>query len=218
MKPIAIIFDLDGTLIDNNSYHIEAWKIFYEKIGKSYSEEEYLKNINGRINKDIFNYIFNRVLPEEELKQYDFEKEKMYRQLYSTDIKPIKGLLDFLEETQLSGIKMAIATSGQWPNINFMFENIPIRKYFDAVIDASQIIKGKPNPEIFLKAAIALNADPTKCLAFEDSIAGIRSAKDAGMKVIGLATTHTKEEISLADYIIDDYSQINLKTIDTIFA
>ena len=93
MKPEAVIFDLDGTLIDNNSYHIEAWKIFYEKIGKEYSKEEYLKNINGRINKDIFNYIFQTTLTADEIKNYDAEKEAMYRDLYQP-VNFINGLLN----------------------------------------------------------------------------------------------------------------------------
>ena len=214
MKPEAVIFDLDGTLIDNNSYHIEAWKIFYEKIGKEYSKEEYLKNINGRINKDIFNYIFKTTLTADEIKNYDAEKEAMYRDLYAPHIQPIKGLIHFLEQLQNAAIPMAIATSGQSPNINFMFDNLPLKKYFASVIDATQIANGKPHPEIFLKAAASVHAEPQFCIAFEDSIAGIRSAKDAGMKVIGLATTHAREEISEAHYVINDYSEISLATIE----
>lgn len=213
MKPQAVIFDLDGTLIDNNSYHIEAWKIFYKKIGREYSVEDYLKNINGRINRDIFNFMFGGGLTEDEIKRYSEEKEAMYRELYAPYIQPIKGLTVFLEELQYASVAKAIATSGQGPNIDFMFQHVNIRQFFAAVVDATQITKGKPDPEIFLKAAADVQADPSKCIAFEDSVAGIRSAKSAGMKVIGLATTHTREEIYEADYIINDYTEINLLQI-----
>ena len=210
MFPEAVIFDLDGTLIDNNSYHIEAWKIFYNKIGKPFSKEEYTKNINGRINSDIFNYIFDTILSSEEIDLYSTEKEALYRELYEPHIKPINGLIDFLEELENEKIPKAIATSGLTPNINFMFEHVPIKKYYADVIDASQISKGKPHPEIFLKAAAAVKANPENCVAFEDSVAGIRSAKAAGMKVIGLTTTHIAEDIKEADLIIKDYTEISL--------
>ncbi len=210
MFPEAVIFDLDGTLIDNNAYHIEAWKVFYDKIGKPFTKEEYTKNINGRINRDIFNYVFNTTLTPELIEEYSHEKEAMYRDLYKPHIQPIKGLINFLEELEKAKIPKAIATSGLIPNINFMFENVPIKNYFFSVIDASQITKGKPHPEIFLKAALSVNAIPSNCVAFEDSVAGIHSAKAAGMKVIGLTTTHTAEEVKEADLIIKDYTEISL--------
>lgn len=210
MFPEAVIFDLDGTLVDNNPYHIEAWRAFYNKIGKPFTKEEYTKNINGRINRDIFNYVFNTTLAPELIEEYSQEKEAMYRDLYKPHIKPIDGLLDFLEELEAAKIPKAIATSGLAPNINFMFEHVPIQKYFFGVIDASHVTQGKPHPEIFLKAAISVNAVPSDCVAFEDSVAGIRSAKAAGMKVVALTTTHTAEEVKEADLIIKDYTEISL--------
>ena len=134
----------------------------------------------------------------------------MYRELYKPHIKPINGLIDFLDELEREKIPKAIATSGLSTNINFMFEHVPIKKYYAQVIDASQVTKGKPHPEIFLKAAASVNAEPKNCVAFEDSVAGIRSAKAAGMKVVGLTTTHTAEEIKEADLIIKDYTEISL--------
>lgn len=210
MFPEAVIFDLDGTLINNNPYHIEAWKVFYNKIGKPFSKQEYTKNINGRINRDIFNYIFNTTLSPDLIEVYSNEKEALYRELYKPHIKPINGLIDFLDELENEKILKAIATSGLAPNINFMFEHVPIKKYYANVIDASQITNGKPHPEIFLKAAASVNADAKRCVAFEDSVAGIRAAKAAGMKVIGLTTTHTAEEVHEADLVITDYTEISL--------
>ena len=210
MYPEAVIFDLDGTLVDNNAYHIEAWKAFYDKIGMPFSLEEYTQNINGRINRDIFNYVFNTTLTPEKIEEYSNEKEALYRELYAEHIKPINGLINFLKELEEAKIPKAIATSGLIPNINFMFEHVPIKNYFFSVIDAEQITHGKPHPEIFLKAAIAANAVPSNCVAFEDSVAGIQSAKAAGMKVIALTTTHTAEDLKEANLIIKDYTEISL--------
>jgi len=210
MFPGAVIFDLDGTLIDNNAYHIMAFQAFYDKIGKPFSLDEYKQHINGRVNREIFNYIFDTTLSPEKSEAYSNEKEAMYRELYAQHIKPIDGLIDFLEELEKADIPKAIATSGIIPNINFMFEHVPIKDYFGSVIDSTQIMHGKPHPEIFSKAATAVNALPSDCVAFEDSVAGIRSAKAAGMKVVGLTTTHTVEDLKEADLIIKDYMEISL--------
>lgn len=214
MRPAGIIFDLDGTLIDNNFYHIESFKEFYKRMNMEFSYEDYTANINGKINKVIFPYILKRELSEEEITKYDDQKESLYRELYAPHIKPIDGLLDFLETLKKENYPLAIATSGLPPNINFMFDNIAIRHYFIDVVNASNITQGKPHPEIFLKAAKSINADPEKCVAFEDSVAGIRSAKAAGMKVIGITTTHTAEEIQEAHKVIQDYTQITTRDLE----
>ncbi len=208
MKPQGIIFDLDGTLIDNNAYHIEAWKAFYKKMGLQFSVDEYKNKINGRISKAIFPYVLNKELSDDEISVYDNEKESLYRQLYASHIRPVGGLINFLEQLHKECYPMAVATSGLPPNIDFMFENIDIKKYFRAIINASNITTGKPHPEIFLKAAEALLVNPKKCIAFEDSVAGIRSAKAAGMKVVALTTTHAAEDVQEADLIINDYTEI----------
>jgi beta-phosphoglucomutase len=210
MYPQAVIFDLDGTLIDNNAYHIKAFEAFYNKIGKKFSLEEYKQHINGRMNREIFDYVFNTTLNPEQSEAYTNEKEGLYRELYAEHIKPIDGLIDFLEELEKANVPKAIATSGIVPNINFMFERIPIRNYFHSVIDSTQITTGKPHPEIFLKAALSVNAVPSACIAFEDSVAGIKSAKAAGMKVVVLTTTHSAEDMKDADLIIKDYTEISL--------
>ncbi len=213
IKPEAVIFDLDGTLIDNNAYHIEAWKVFYKKIGREFTMDEYTTKMNGRINRDIFNYIFNRQVTDNEEQNFTNEKEALYREYYAPHIKPIPGLTDLLQQIKQAAIPMAIATSG-WPvNIDFMFQHVPIKQYFNNVVDATGITNSKPYPEIFLKAAAAVSAKPVNCIAFEDSVAGVRSAKAAGMKVVALTTTHTKEDLHEADVIIKDYTEINLSTL-----
>jgi beta-phosphoglucomutase family hydrolase len=204
-KTKAVIFDLDGTLIDNNSYHRQTWEKYLEKIGKRISEEEFNAHLNGRTNLDAVRYIFGKEISEEKATQYTLEKEALYREIYQPFIKPVSGLMAFLEILKNKNIPMAIATSGIQPNIDFMFENILIKKYFTAVVNSSHIKKGKPDPEIYLKVASLLNVQPKNCLVFEDAVVGIKSAKAAGMKVIAVATTQPKEELGEADLIVDDY-------------
>jgi len=204
-KTQAVIFDLDGTLIDNNSYHRQTWEKYLEKIGKKISEEEFNANMNGRTNEDAIKYIFGKDISNEDSLKHTLEKESLYREIYKPFIKPVPGLIDFLQILKNKNIPMAIATSGIQPNIDFMFENIPIKQYFDLVVNSSHIKKGKPDPEIYLKVASLLHVSPKNCLVFEDAAVGIKSAKAAGMKVIAVATTQLKEELAEADEIVDDY-------------
>lgn len=202
----AVIFDLDGTLLDNNAYHLKSWLQYLKNIGRTISEEEYNANINGRTNKDVIRYIYKKDMPDEEILQHTLDKETLYRELYKPFIKPIPGLIDFLQILKNKGIPMAIATSGIQPNIDFMFEEVPIRQFFKEIVNSSHITKGKPDPEIYLKTASLLNVPAERCLVFEDAVVGINSAQSAGMKVIAVATTHAREELSIADMIIDDYN------------
>lgn len=204
----AAIFDLDGTLIDNNAFHLQTWKLYLTKAGIDISEENYRKHINGRTNKDALEYIYNRKMTAEEAMVYALEKEALYREIYKPYIKPVDGLLQLLEALHQKNIPMAIATSGIQVNIDFMFEHLPIRHYFSVIVNSSHIGKGKPDPEIYQKTASLLQVPPGLCLVFEDAAVGVQAAKAAGMHVIALTTTQTEAELSQADLIIPDFIEL----------
>ena len=204
----AAIFDLDGTMLDNNPYHLRAWKKYLEGKGRKISDEEYNANINGRTNKDVIRYLFGSGLNDEETLSYSLEKEAVYRELYLADIKPVNGLIDLLKFLRDRKIPMAIATSGIQVNIDFMFDHVPVRKYFQAVINSSHIRKGKPDPEIFLTAAKELGVPANHCLVFEDSVVGVTAAHAAGMKVVALSTTQSGSELRNADFTVTDFASL----------
>jgi beta-phosphoglucomutase len=208
MEVKAVIFDLDGTLIDNNSYHLQSWIQYLKAMDREISEEEYKANVNGRTNKDVIEYIYQRKMEDAEAMVYAHEKEAIYRELFQPHITPVTGLLPFLQKLKGLHLPMAIATSGIQVNIDFMFDNIPMREYFDVIVNSSHISKGKPDPEIYIRTAQLLNVPPENCLVFEDAVVGINSAKAAGMKVIGVLTTHSPEELAEADALIKDYTEL----------
>ncbi len=208
MEVKAVIFDLDGTLIDNNAYHLQSWIKYLKNKNREISEEEYKANVNGRTNKDVIEYIYQRKMEDAEAMVYAHEKEAIYRELYQPHITPVAGLLPLLQKLKNLRIPMAIATSGIQVNIDFMFANIPMREYFDVIVNSAHISKGKPDPEIYIKTAELLNVTPENCLVFEDAVVGINSAKAAGMKVIGVLTTHSAAELAGADILIRDYTEL----------
>lgn len=193
-KKKAIIFDMDGVIVDNISYHIEALKVFLQQFGKEITTEEFQNHYNGRTIQEVI----LGLKPDAEhgvVMKLAEEKEKIYRDLYKSDLAPTPGLLEFLERAKEAEIKMAVATSAITTNADFTLDGLDIRHYFDAVIDSTMVTKGKPDPQIYVKAAEQLNIAPEHCVVMEDALAGIQSAKSAGMDVIGLYTSLKKEEL-----------------------
>jgi len=209
----AVIFDLDGTLIDNNFFHLKSWRQYIKNIDRKISDEEYKKNINGRTNKDAIEYIYGRKMSDEEILKYTLEKEEIYRELYKPYIKPVSGLMELLQHFYKKRIPMVIATSRIKVNIDFMFTHLPLKKYFKEIVNSTHIINGKPDPEIYLKTASLVGIPEKNCLVFEDASVGVNAAKSAGMKVIAITTTQFLKELASADIIIDDYNSL-LAAID----
>ena len=201
----AVIFDLDGTMLDNNPYHLKTWKHYLKEEGIDISDENFNAHLNGRTNKDAIEYIYGRKMTDDEAMKYTLEKEAIYREIYKPFIKPVEGLIPFLEVLASKEIPIGMATSGIQVNIDFMFEHIPIKKYFKVIVNSAHIKKGKPHPEIYLKAAALLNVAPENCLVFEDAAVGIQSAKAAGMNVLAIDTTQPHNELKEADRIIHNF-------------
>jgi len=210
---LAVIFDMDGVITDNNAYHEIAWKEFCKQHGVFLSNDEIHHHVFGRIAKDTLEYIFKREISSREVNNFVEEKERIYRQIYKDHIQPVDGLLELLTELKEKGIKMALATSAPTGNVDFTFGYIPIRHFFDHILDASDIMKGKPDPEIYTKAIMKLDLEPSKCLVFEDSKAGIQSARSAGAMVVGLSTTHPPDELSGVVKVIKTFKEISYKEI-----
>lgn len=200
---------MDGVIIDNISYHIEALKIFLKQFGKEVTDEEFQNHYNGRTIQEVIIGLKPEANPSEVMRLAE-EKEKIYRDLYSADLAPTPGLMEFLPKAKEAGLKMAVATSAITANADFTLDGLNIRAYFDAVIDSTMVIKGKPDPQIYLKAAEELNTLPENCVVMEDALAGIQSAKSAGMDVIGLYTSLKKEELPNGLLMkIKDFNELN---------
>lgn len=215
MKTLAIIFDMDGVIVDNHQYHLQSWLSFFERNGVHMTEAEYKEKVNGRVMHTILPKILNRPLSPDEIRTLGNQKEEEYRELYRTAIQPTPGLVAFLQQLQQEHISRAIATSAPPSNVDFTLEHTGLRDYFPVIVDDTMVSTGKPDPEVYLKSAQQLDMPPERCIVFEDAILGIQAGKNAGMPVVALATTHTREELEAteADYIIDDFRGLTVEKL-----
>lgn len=203
----AVIFDMDGTLVDNMHYHQAAWMQFLERYGMDITEEEFNRKNHGIIT-EIVPRFFDRRLEPEEIIKLGAEKESLYRVLYQPYLKPIEGLVSFLNTLKENDIKVGLATAADRPNIDFTLGGLQIWDFFSAITGGEEVTYGKPDPEVYNTTARKLGVEPKDCLVVEDSVPGIKSGLAAAMQVMAITTTHPPGE--LAEYplykIITDYT------------
>jgi len=211
MNSFAVIFDMDGVIVDTNPYHKVSIKEFCEKYGYVFNDEDLINKVYGRTNNEWISNIFGD-LPKERILELGEEKEAMFREIYKDVIEPLNGLEDFLKKLTSQNIPIAIGTSAPRSNVDFVLEHTRLRNYFTTILDQSDVVHGKPNPEIYLKVAARLGFEPKHCIVFEDSLSGVESAQRAGAKVVGVTTTHSHKELAHTDFIISDF--INLEPQD----
>jgi len=204
----AAIFDMDGTMINNMAYHKKAWREFAKRHGFDVSDEEFREKISGKKNDQIFANILGNTITPDEIKKYTEEKEAIYRELYAADIEPIAGLHHVITALQKAGKKIAVATTAPKDNRDFGFKALGLENTFDAILGDEHVTNGKPHPEIYLKTAEQLGIDPARCLVFEDTPSGVASGKAAGMKVVGILTGYSEEDLREADFCVKDFTQL----------
>jgi beta-phosphoglucomutase family hydrolase len=212
MNSFAFVFDMDGVIVDTNPYHKIALRQFAEKYGYQLSEEGLIKKIYGRTNKEWIPNLFGRTMSAEEVSRYGEEKEQLFRDLYEKDIKEVNGLTNFLKAAADMGIKMAIGTSAPRSNVDFVLKHTDIGKFFSVILDESHVTHGKPNPEIYINCASSLQFPPSQCIVFEDSLSGLASGRAAGCPVVGVATTHSAEELG-TKVVIKDFTELSPKDL-----
>ncbi len=208
----AFLFDLNGTMINDMAYHITAWHRIMNELGAGISLERMKEECYGK-NDELLERIFpGRFTTEEKIKM-SFEKERQYQKEFKPHLKLIDGLEKFLKDAHEAGIKLGIGSAAIMFNIDFVLDGLGIRKYFDAIVSADDVINSKPDPETWSKCAEKLELQPADCIVFEDSPKGVESALNAGMKCIIITNLHQKEEFDSYKNVIgfiDDFNSVRL--------
>ncbi len=208
----ALIFDMDGTMIDNMMVHHRAWQQQLAIEGFSYSLAEIIEHFHGK-NLEIIERIFGEKYTAEERLRFSNDKENKYREIYRPDLKLVDGLHELLATAYENDIPMGIGTAAQYANVDMVLDALNIRNYFSAIVADVDVEKGKPDPEVFLTVASKLNVKPEHCLVFEDSPVGAKTAENAGMKAIMITTTHKEHEFSNFKSIlkcVSNYTEIDI--------
>jgi beta-phosphoglucomutase family hydrolase len=208
----AFIFDMDGTLVDNMSFHERTWLELLAGRGVAVTAEEFHRRASGRTNPDILREFLGDRLEEDEVAEWTERKEALYREAYAPHLQAIAGLHGFLESAHRLGVPLAVATSGTPGNVEFVLDGLRIGPLFATVVTGDEVARGKPDPEMFLTAAERLGVEPASCLVFEDSRAGVEAAIRAGMRVVVLATTPGIRELAGRAGVVSvvaDYSELD---------
>lgn len=213
----AVIFDFNGTMFFDEKFQEISWRQFLEnKICRFVTDEEFQQYIHGRNVEITLSYFLPQTFTREEIIGLEEEKEVIYRKLCleSSEFKLAQGLPQFLDELVRQEIPITIATASGLNNVKFFFEKLHLDRWFefDKVVFNDGTVKGKPEPDLYLKAADKLGVDIRDCVIFEDAKSGIEAARRAGAKkTIGVASMQSKDELlalGVTD-IIYDYSDLD---------
>lgn len=205
----ACIFDLDGVVVDTAKYHYIAWKSLANELGFDFTTEdnERLKGVSRMRSLEILLEIGGMQFPENEMIEMATRKNDLYvsyiEKMTADEILP--GVTKFLNELKAVGIKIALGSASK--NAPLILERIFLTNIFDAVIDGNSVTEAKPNPEVFLKGAKALNTKPENCVVFEDALAGVEAAKNAGMACVGIGSA---ENLGIADIVVPGFEGLSL--------
>ena len=193
-NPGALIFDLNGTMIDDMQFHTKAWfHILNNELGKHISWDEVKSHMYGK-NSEVLDRVFGpNHFETEEVNRISIDKEERYQQEFFPHLALIAGLPEFLKKAKELDISMAIGSAAIPFNIDFVLDNLQLRSYFKAIVSANDVGHSKPDPETFSKAASLLHADPSSCVVFEDAPKGVEAALRANMSCIVLTTMHEKD-------------------------
>ena len=207
---MGVIFDLDGVLVDTGWAHKEAWYDLAEKEGLSMSDEFFYRTFGMR-NDKIIPLLTGPDITSERVNRLSDWKEQRYREIIAEKLTLPVGVGELLDDLKNSGFLLAVGSSAPKANLDLCLERVRIRDYFDACVTGEEVVKGKPAPETFLKAARKLDLSPDCCVVVEDAVQGVEAGKAAGMPVVAITTTRDREALSAADIVVDSLGEIKAK-------
>jgi HAD superfamily hydrolase (TIGR01509 family) len=204
----ALIFDMDGTVVNNISYHNHARLIFLEKYGVILQPGE-LNNIKKDSTKELVKRFIGANLSALEIRKLDKEKQAIYRNLYKGHVNEIKGFKRLLYSAKSNGLSIALVTMGCWENIDLVINSLGVRYYFDVIVSGDEVKRGKPYPDIYELALSQLSICSKDAIVFEDTLNGVISAQKAGISVIGVTSSHSEKEFNSwgVDLCVKDFDE-----------
>lgn len=211
------IFDWDGVVIDSSRHHEESWERLAVEAGRTLPEGHFKKGF-GMKNEFIIPNLLGWAEADPDIRRYSLRKEALYREVVrERGLEPLRGVKVWLEKLAAAGIPRVVGSSTHRENIELSLGLIGLAEHFTEIVSSEDVSHGKPHPEVFLKAAARIGRSPDRCVVFEDAHVGIQAARNAGMRVVGVATTHPIEELGDADLAVTRLDELEIAQLDRWF-
>lgn len=217
-SPRALIFDMDGVLCHTMPYHLKAWAQYIAKTPELPDwMVDHLPQMGGKRNSELLREILGEQIADVEIQRWGAAKEAVYRDLIRHEITWLLGLVEFLQKCSSADLKLGLGTSACQENVELLLAQQNLRRFFDAIVMERDVQQGKPHPQCYLLVAQRLGVKPNQCLVFEDAIAGVAAARNAGMRCWGVLTTQQEAELldAGAELCIDDFTDARLDRLLT---
>jgi len=204
---------MDGVLIDSHPIHKTTWRRFLASLGREVSDDELDFVLDGRKKDEILRH-FLGPLTTEQIRDYGHQKEMMFRE-ESPAINLVDGITSFLDQIQQAGIPMGLATSGSNKRVQYILDQLDLRRRFRVIITGDDVVQGKPDPAIFIVAARQLQCPHSHVLVVEDAVAGVVAAKQTGMKCLGIASNGRGDLLreAGADRVVSNFAGLSLQSL-----
>ena len=220
LLPAAVIFDMDGVLVDTNAFHVQKWEELLTEHGIAFDRETLPKQVLGPGNDPTLRHFFGERLTADDRLRLSEELEERFRGAFAPHAKPFAGVERLIAECHEEGVRVALASAAMSKNVFFILDALKLRRSFHVVLTADEITHVKPHPEIYEKTAQKLGVLPAACVAIEDSFAGIEAAKGADMKCVAVASTFPASELhahTQADLIVRSLGALKLEDLRGLF-
>ncbi len=212
MSTLAVIFDMDGVLVDSYKAHFISWSRMYHEQKLEYSESDFAADF-GRTSRDILSRRFGAELSEGQIRHFDDRKEALYRDELHDHFPAMDGAVELIDALAADGFHLAVGSSGPSENIALCLEKLGRGAKFGALVTRQDVTRGKPDPQVFQLAAERLGVAANCCAVVEDAVHGIEAANRAGMTSIALVGTSTRDQLAEAILVIDSLRELSPATL-----
>lgn len=207
---LAVIFDMDGVLVDTYDAHFRSWQAVAAEEGQQFTEDDFAPTF-GRTSREIIAALWSSgAMSDEEIARIDDRKEALFREIIRESFPAMPGAVELIEELRGAGFKLGVGSSGPPANVEEVLEKLGAKRHFSAIVTGADVTRGKPDPQVFLLAAERLAVPPARCAVVEDAVPGVEAAETAGMTSIGLVSTgRTHEQLAGADLVVDRLDELS---------
>jgi beta-phosphoglucomutase len=214
--PGAVIWDVDGTLVDTAEQHFRAWVDLCRDLGRDFTRADFAATF-GRRNPEIIRYLFGERFDAATIDDLGYRKEELYKAAARQGVSLLPGVRELLEGLLAAGFRQAIGSSAPRGNVDLILEMTGSARFFSAIASAEDTQRGKPDPQVFLVAAEKVDVPPPRCVVMEDAVAGVQAAKAGGMKCVGVTFVGHHPDESLrragADLVVKTLTEVSVETV-----